>query len=238
MNNNEQRNDIGILKEPNRQIQLVVNNAQSDEFTIDLGSVFYNMKGLRHIFAWLLVLCLLLGVTAPLLLYQFDRPQLKVSSVVTLRYEVPVKVKLQGKWVVPAEPKYEMVSDLSAPDGEDLDLNQITSSYVLQTALDSMTLSQPVTAADLRSNITIQTVLTEESSRTRESLQGLAGVKNAEAYNRLVNAEMKYTNRFVVTLTNGFGDEDSRVKLELKDEELKMLLDRILTVYNQYLVRT
>lgn len=49
---------------------------------------------------------------------------------------------------------------------------------------------------------------------------------------------MKYENRFIVTLTNGFGDEDSRVKIELKDGELKLLLDRILTVYNEYLVRT
>ena len=49
---------------------------------------------------------------------------------------------------------------------------------------------------------------------------------------------MKYENRFIVTLTNGFGDEDSRAKIELKDGELKLLLDRILTVYNEYLVRT
>ena len=238
MDNNEQRNDAGLPKEPDRQIQLVVNNSQPDEDTIDLGNVFYNMKRLRHIFAWLLVLCLLLGVTAPLLLYQFNRPQLTVSSVVTLRYEIPTTVIRNGKREIADNPVYRSVTDLTAPDGEDLDLNQITSSYVLQTALDSMTLSQPVTAANLRANITIRTVLTEESSRTRESLQGLAAVKNAEAYNRLTDAEMKYKNRFIVTLKNGFGDEDSRVKLELKDDELKMVLDRILTVYNQYLVKT
>ena len=243
MDNNEGRNDIGLPKEADRQIQLVVNRPETDETTIDLGNVFHNMKKLRPIFAWLLILCLLLGICIPLLLYQFTRPQLTVSSVVTLRYETPKKVKKLDEndeeiWVIPEEPEYEMVTDLSAPDGEDLDLNQITSSYVLQTALDSMTLSQPVTARYLRSNIKITTVLTEESSRTKEALQGLAEAKNADAYTHLEDAEMKYKNRFIVSLTNGFGEEDSRTKLELTIEELKMLLDRVLTVYNQYLVKT
>ena len=243
MDNNEGRNDIGLPKEADRQIQLVVNRPETDETTINLGNVFRNMKKLRPIFAWLLVLSLLLGICIPLLLYQFTRPQMTVSSVVTLRYETPKKVKKldendEETWVIPEEPEYEMVTDLSAPNGEELDLNQITSSYVLQTALDSMTLSQPVTAGNLRSNIKITTVLTEESSRTKEALQGLAGAKNADAYTRLEKAEMKYKNRFIVSLTNGFGEEDSRTKLELTIEELKMLLDRVLTVYNQYLVKT
>ena len=243
MDNNEQRNDNGLQKEPDRQIQLVVNRPESNETTIDLGNVFLNIKRRRRLFAWVLVLCLLVGVTAPLLLYQFNRPYLTVSSVATLRYEVPIKVKRVDEFgrsieVVPENPKYEEVSDLTAPDGEALDLNQITSSYVLQNALDSMTLSQPVTAATLRGNITIQTVLTEASNRTKEVLQGLAGAKDSEAYTRLESAEMKYKNQFIVSLKNGFGDEDARVKLELKDEELKMLLDRVLTAYNEYLVRT
>ena len=234
MDNNEQRNDNGLQKEPDRQIQLVVNRPDSNATTIDLGMVIYHMKRRRRLFAWVLVLCLLVGITAPLLMYQFTRPFLTVSSVATLRYEVPVKVN----GVVPENPRYVTVEDLTAPDGDPLDLNQITSSYVLQTALDSITLSQPVTAATLRGNITIQTVLTEASSRTKEALRGLADAKNADAYTRLESAEMKYKNRFIVTLANGFGGEDSRVKLELKDEELKMLLDRVLTVYNQYLVKT
>ena len=243
MDNNEQRNEAGFLKEPDRQIQLVVNNSDSNVASVDLRNVFHNMKMKKHIFAWLMVLCLLLGITAPLLLYQFTKPYLTVSSVVTLRYEVPKKVmKLDENgeeiWMIPDDPEYEMVTDLTAPDGKDLDLNQITSSYVLQTALDEMTLSQPITAANLRDNIKVQTVLTEESSRTKESLQGLAEAKSTDAYNLLLDVEIKYENRFVVTLTNGFGEEDSRTKLELKEEELKMVLDRILTVYNQYLVKT
>ncbi|QTE73657.1 hypothetical protein JS518_12200 [Clostridiales bacterium FE2010] len=236
MENNE--NMLPVEKE--RQIQLVVNNNQ-DEGTIDLGIVFRNMKLKKRIFAWVLVLCLVVGVCAPLLLYQFTKAPLTVSSVVTLRYEAPVardaRAIREGKKTL-KEAELEPVKDLTAPDGMELDLNQITSSYVLQTALDSMTLSKPITADVLRNNIGIQTVLTEESQRVREALAGLADAKNADAYRQLQTAEMKYENRFIVTLTNGFGDEDSRVKIELKDGELKLLLDRILTVYNEYLVRT
>ena len=230
----------------NRQIQLVVNRQTPAETTIDLGNVLHNMILKKRIFAWVLVLCLVVGVSAPLLLYQIKKPMLKVSSVVTLRYEAPVKVLEKKKdgsddkeWVIPEDPEYAPVSDLSAPDGKNLDLNQITSSYVLQTALNRLNLSHPVSVGALRNNISIQTVLTEESQKTKEVLAGLADAKDKEAYNQLKDAEMKYQNRFVVSLTNGFKeDEESRTVTELTDAELRQLLDMILTVYNEYLVKT
>lgn len=226
LENNEQKS-TNLPDAQDRPIQLVVNRPQSNEVTIDLGNVFHNMKMKRRIFSWLLVFCLVVGLCVPLLLYQFNRPMLTVSSVAVLRYEVKV-----------GDSEYVPVTDLTAPDGEPLDLNQITSSYVLQTALDGLSLSQPVTAAQLRNNIRIQTILTEESSRVKEALAGLAEAKDSKAYTRLETAEMKYQNRFVVSLANGFGKEDSRVKTELKDDELKQVLDRVLTVYNDYLVKT
>ena len=239
MDNNENRTDL-IQKDNDRQIRLVVNHSD-EESSVNLGNVFCNMMRRKRLFAWVLVLCLVLGICAPLLMYQFTKAPLTVSSVVTLRYEAPVEKDAEaireGKKTL-KEAEFGPVADLTAPDGMELDLNQITSSYVLQTALDSMTLSKPITVTVLRNNIGIQTVLTEESQRVREALAGLADAKNADAYKQLQTAEMKYENRFIVTLTNGFGDEDSRTKIELKDGELKLLLDRILTVYNEYLVRT
>lgn len=242
MDYNENKTDI---LQNDRQIQLVVNHAGEDDATIDLGNVFHNMKLKKRLFAWVLVLCLVIGICAPLLLYQFTKDPLTVSSVVTLRYEAPVKVlkkKTDGsegkEWVVPDDPEYAQVTDLSAPDGSALDVNQITSSYVLQTALNGMELSQPITITALRSNIGIQTILTEDSQRTKEALAGLAESKDSETYKRLQEAEIKYQNRFIVSLKNGFsnGDEDSRIKLEITEAELKALLDRILSVYNDYLV--
>ena len=239
MDNNENRTDL-IQTDNDRQIRLVVNHSDEGS-SVNLGNVFCNMIRRKRLFAWVLVLCFVLGVCAPLLMYQFTKAPLTVSSVVTLRYEAPVEKDAEaireGKKTL-KEAEFGPVTDLTAPDGMELDLNQITSSYVLQTALDSMTLSKPITVTVLRNNIGIQTVLTEESQRVREALAGLADAKNADAYKQLQTAEMKYENRFIVTLTNGFGDEDSRTKIELKDGELKLLLDRILTVYNEYLVRT
>ena len=240
MDNNENRMDLTSAGN-DRQIQLVVNNSQEED-TIDLGNVFHNMKLRKRLFAWVLVLCLVAGVCAPLLLYQITKAPLTVSSVVTLRYEAPKEEYREGLkdgTYRLQDVEFEQVNDLTAPDGTDLDLNQITSSYVLQTALDGMTLSEPITAAALSTNIGIHTVLTEESQRTREALAGMAEVKNADAYKQMQTAEMKYQNRFVVTLKNGFSeDSESRFKTELKDTELKLLLNRILTVYNNYLVRT
>ena len=227
MDNNENRTDI-LPTDPNRQIQLVLNQTGEEEDTIDLGNVFHNMKLKKRLFAWVLVLCLTVGICAPLLLYQLSKPELTVSSVVTLRYEVRPKGS-RSSWAV---------TDLTAPDGTKLDLNQITSSYVLQTALDGMTLSAPVTAAELRNNIAIRTVLTEDSQRIKEALAGLAEAKSTDAYEQLQEAEMKYQSRFVVSLTNGFKeDEEDRIAKDLKDDELKQLLDRILSIYNDYLVR-
>lgn len=238
MENNEQ-NKTALPAGQDRPIQLMVNRPQGNEVTIDLGNVFRNMKAKKRIYAWVLVLCMLVGVCAPLLLYQFSKPMLTVSSVAVLRYEVPVKVLRGGQWVVPENPEYVPVSDLTAPDGEPLDVNQITSSYVLQSVLDTMSLSQPVTAENLRANIRIQTVLTEESSRVREALAGLAANKSNDAYTQLQDAEMKYQNRFIVSLTNGFKEnEEARTAKELTAEELSQVLDRILAVYNDYLVKT
>ena len=226
MESNENRTEI-LPTEQNRQIQLVLNHDGGEEDSVNLGNVFRNMKLKKRIFAWVLVLCVVAGICAPILLYQFTQPELTVSSIVMLRYEVG---NSRSK---------KLVSDLTAPDGTELDLNQITSAYVLQTALDGMVLSRPLTLTALRNNIRIQSVLTEESRRTKEALAGMVEAKNADAYKQLKQAEMQYQNRFVVSLTNGFKEnEESRFATELTDAELKLLLDRILTVYNDYLVRT
>ncbi|MBR3429186.1 MAG: hypothetical protein IKG87_03710 [Clostridia bacterium] len=222
MENNE-RPESMLPADSNRQIQLVVNHPAEEEDTIDLGRVFHNMKVKSRIFAWVLVLCLLVGLCAPLLMYQFQKTPLTVTSVVTLRYDVP-----SGK-----------AGFLVTPDGAPLDLGTVTSAPVLQKALDGLALSKPVTIENLRNSMTVTRVLTDESSRTKEVLAGLAEAKNVEAYTRLEDTELQYQNRFIVSLTNSFGDEDedSRVKYELKDEEVRVLLNRILDAYNDTLVR-
>lgn len=237
MENNERPNG-SMLPEKDTKIQLVVNRPETDETTIDLGRVFHNAKVLGRVYAWVLVFCILVGVSAPLLMYQFNKPMMTVSSVVTLRYDAPNPEYEEAEKRKDTDAMRELdkkvpVSELVTPEGEDLDLSVVTSSPVLQQALSGLTLSSPVTIENLRNNITVTRVLTEESSRTKEVLAGLAEAKNADVYNRLEETELKYQNRFVVSLTNGFGES----KAELKDEELKLLLNRVLDAYNDTLVK-
>ena len=130
------------------------------------------------------------------------------------------------------------VFDLTAPDGTELDLNEVKSSYVLSNALDAVTLSRPISVSNLRRNIRIDRILTEDSRRQQEVAAGMVSAKNSAAYEQVRGLDLKYENRFIVSLTNGFGDENSRSKIYLSDSELRCLLDHVADAYNDYLVRT
>ena len=225
-------------------IQVVVNAANVDDGTIDLGRVLHNFKLRSRIYAWVLLLCLAAGICASLLWYQFTAPPLTVSSLVTLTYDVPNPLLDPAK-----NPEYDPsllldetipalvpVGDLTAPNGSALDLNQVSSSYVLQKALSGLELSHPVSLTNLRANIRIDKILTGDSLRQQEVISSLIENKNNSAYTEMQNVELTYNNQFIVSLSNGFGDEDSRVKHYLTDSELALVLNRILAAYNQYLV--
>ena len=206
-----------IDKDP--QINLIVNQSDMDEMVvINVARVLHTMKVKRRVFAWVILLCFAVGFCAPLLLYTFTQKPFTVSSVVTLKYDVD------------SSP----VEDLTAPDGASLDLNQITSSYVLQTALDGLALSQPVTLTDLRNNVKIDRILTDDSRRQQEVASRMIDDKNSGAYTQVKNIDLTYINSFVVSLTNGFGTK----KTELTNTELRLVLDRVMAAYNDYLVTT
>ncbi len=230
MEKEERREDMIPSRKGDSRIEVVVNQPGSDETVIDLVRIFRNMKRKRRVYVWVILLCFAAGLCLPLLMYQFSAPQLTVASVVTLRYDV-VNRTAAGQ-IISSMP----VSDLTAPDGGELDLNQITASNVLQAALAGLELSHPVSLADLRANIRIDRILTEESRRQQELASRMIDDKNADGYEQLQSIDLTYENRFVVSLTNGFGSPDSRVKYKLKDEELRLLLNRILEAYNDYLV--
>ena len=231
-----QENRLSIDKDA--QINVVVNTPGDGEGSIDLGNVFHNIKIKSRVFAWVLVLCMVIGLVAPLLLYQISPPMLTASSVVTLKYDVARERTVNGR----KEITYSPAEDLTAPDGSgELDLNQITSAYVLQQALEGLELSQPVTLAMLRKNISIERVLTDESRRAQELASKMVEDKNTGAYDQIQSVKMVYDNKFVVRLTNGFapvGAQENAKKLVLDNGEIILLLDRILNAYNDYLVLT
>ena len=74
MDTNERQKEQQLTIDKNAQINVVVNRPETDETEIDLVRVFHTMKLQRRIYAWVLVLCLVAGVCAPLLLYQFNKP--------------------------------------------------------------------------------------------------------------------------------------------------------------------
>ena len=230
MENFEHQGDLLPLAEREKQqINLIVNRPSEEGVTeIDLARVFRNMRKKLRIYIWVMLLCFTAGVCAALLLYQVSKKPLTVSSVVTLKYDV-VKRNSSGR-VNSRTP----VKDLTAPDGKELDLSQVTSSYVLQTAMDGLTLSQPVTLAELRDNIQIDRILTEDSRRKQEVASRMIDDKTSGAYTQVQNIDLTYINSFVVSLTNGFGQK----KVMLTDTELRLILDRVMAAYNEYMVST
>ena len=225
-----------------KPIKVLVNRTASEEVPINLGLIGHNMKLRARVYAWVLVLCMAAGICASMLYYQMTRRPQTLTSVVTLRYTGPnseyIAAKKKGdadalKRLSPTGP----VSQLITPDGGPLDLSMLTSSTVLRGALSGLTLSEPVTLDQLRSNLTVTRILTEESNRTKEILAGLKDLKEKNVYTKFEEAEITYQNAFVVTLSNGFGDETSRVKRFLKEEELRYLMNRVLDAFNDALVK-
>ncbi len=215
-NEHDQGNLMTINKDA--QISVTLNGLDSDTAEINLLNVFHFMKERRQVYAWVLVLCIFVGLCAPLVLYQFTKPELTVASVVTLNYNEKT---------------------LTAPDNTDLDLSQIYSSYVLNNALKDLKLSHPISINELRTNIKIQRVLSEERRQAQELAAKMAEDKNSAVYEQLMNLTLTYGNRFIVSLTNGFKEnEESRTVTELESDELRMVLNRVLDAYNDYLALT
>ena len=234
---------MSVIKEPDKEKSLsiekdsqinVVVNRQGEDDVIDLMRVFHNIKVYGRIYVWVLLLFLIIGACVPLLLYQLSGPgkEYRVSSAVTLDYDV---VNRSNPLVTPV-PK--PVTDLTAPDGVELDLSQITSAYVLQNALNGLVLSENITIAQLRDNVKVERILTEDSRRQQELASKMLEDGNAGAYAQLQSVKLTYINQFVVSLDNGFGQQDSNDKIYLPNDELAVLLNRILASYNDYLAMT
>lgn len=215
-------------------INLLINQSGENALAIDLVQVFYNMKDKTGVYIWVTLLCVFLGVCLSLVQYQVTKAPETMYSAVTLTYEIDNEDEED-----PEAPQRIIVPDLTAPDGEgELDLNQITSSTVLQEALEGMDLSTPVSLNNLQRNISIERILSEESRRDQEILSSMLENKNEGAYQQMQEMEFGYRNSFVVSLTNGFGAEDSRTKTYLRSDELSLLLERVLDSWNHYLVNT
>lgn len=234
MESNEKNGEVkqnNVLPVENGQINVVVRPPQRSQNTveIDIVKMFRNMKKSSRIYAWIMILCLLVGICVPLLMYGFNDKSFTATSVVMLTYDgsenlmAPSPRLKDGTWATRTP----------------LDLSMVSSSYVLSQAVSGMTLSENVNIENLRKNISIGKVLTEESRRQQELISGMMDVSSttSAAYQELMNMKLKYENQFTVSLSNGFGNEDGD-KVYLTESEIRTLLDRILDAYNSYLRET
>ena len=212
MNINDQEQGKDVTLDKNAQINVVLNSSGLNGTDINIGRVFQNMKSTRRVYAWVLVLCLFVGLCAPVLIYLFSKPELTVASVVTIDY----------------------VPDASKQEPE-IDLSQIMSSYVLQSALKKLELSAPVSVSALRSNLKIERMLTESSRQAQELAAKLVTDKNPNAVSQIQSVPMVYSNKILVSLSNGFDDGNGKKNIYLKDFELRSILDEVLFAYNDYL---
>ncbi|MBR7000798.1 MAG: hypothetical protein IKI01_09380 [Lachnospiraceae bacterium] len=229
----QQDKEKNLSLEKDSQINVVVNR-QGEDDVIDLMNVFHKFKVMGRVYVWVLVLCMVLGVCAPLLMYQFSGAgkEYRVSSAVTLDYDTIDDSDPQ------VSPFPKPVEDLSAPDGTDLDLTQVTSAYVLNNALNGLVLSEDISIAQLRDNIKVERILTEDSRRQQEVASKMLEDRNSGAYDQLQNVELTYVNHFIVSLDNGFADAEGDKKIYLPNDELAVLLNRVLDSYNDYLAMT
>ena len=213
MNKNDQGQENGVTIDKNAQINVIVNGPDSDEMEISLSRVLQTMKSTRRVYAWVIVLCLFVGLCAPVLLYLFSKPELTVAAVVTIDYEPD--------------------ADKEEPE---LDLSQIMSSYVLQSALKNLDLSAPLSISALRSNIKIERMLTENSRQAQELAAKMVTDNNPNAVSQIQSVPLIYSNKILVSLSNGFDGGNGKKDVYLKDTELRLMLDEILSAYNDYLV--
>ena len=87
MDNKEIRPEQILSVDKDAHINVTVNRSE-DGAEVDLGRIFKAMKKRFRLYAWVLIICICVGILAPLMLYQFTRKPLTVSSVVTLDYDV------------------------------------------------------------------------------------------------------------------------------------------------------
>lgn len=203
-----------ILKDDNSKVEVVIKrdaNEQVEE--LDLLHIFVNMGKKKRIYAFLIILCMLVGLATPLLMAEFaERPE-SVQAIITLNFENADK--------------------LLAPDGEALDINYISSSYILQNAINRTKLSNSISVSALANNLKLERLLTEG---TRQNLEVMSQ-RQEKITNQVPDVQevqYNYENQIILTLANDFGDKDSNRKVRLDGNELATLLNNITEEYNDY----
>ena len=200
-----------------KKIDLYINNNDKDEQQgISIMNVFSRLKQRFHIYLWVMVSTLLVGLLVPAMIYTFKDK--KESAVAILGFD------------------YGGASEGQAPDGNALDITYLKSSYIVQNALNEVTLSKQVNTAQVQSNLEITGILTDETKRQMEILDSLKEGKSEDYGKMLQEFTKQYRTQYVISLKNGFVDGNNKVRLS--NDDLSHLLSAVAKSYHEYFVET
>jgi hypothetical protein len=146
-------NDLIPVSDKDSKIEVLLKNDEPVEREVELSllNVFTNMKKSFRLYAWIILLCMAVGLLAPYSILLLKDKTTAVSAVVTYQY---------GN-----------ASEGKTPDGSNLDVNLIKSSNIVAQALKSTHLSKNVSVNSVAQNISISHMLTDSAKRSMEIMQ-------------------------------------------------------------------
>ena len=199
-----------------KKIDLYINNQDGQEQGISIMNVFSTLGKRFHIYVFVMIIGLLAGLLVPTLMYTFKDKSESAVAIIGL--------------------DYEQADEGKAPDGNDLDISYLKSSYIVQNALDDVTLSKNVTAAQVQSNLVITGILTDETRQKMEVINELKEAKNNQYATLLAEFQLKYRAQYIISLKNGFANGNNKVTLS--SDDLSHLLSAVTKSYNDYFIET
>ena len=215
--------DKSILPEPdkNQKVEVFVKRDTEETYgELDLFRVFSNMGKKRNIYLWILLLFTLIGLAIPMLMVEMDKETGSVSAMISFRYPQAAIEK--------------------APDNSPLNVRYISSSYILQKALNRTKLSKNITISAVEHNLSVERLLNESTRQNLEVMQKvIESSKTSDDYSQVLKFNYKYDGKYIITLANGFDKNQNSTKLIYLDgNELSALLNNIIASYNEYFFTT
>lgn len=217
-------NDLIPVSDKDSKIEVLLKNDEPVEHEVELSllNVFTNMKNSFRLYAWIILLCMTVGLFAPYSILLIKDKTSSVSAVVTYQYSA--------------------ASDGKTPDGSTLDVNILKSSNIIAQAIKKTHLSKEISVDSIAQNISISRMLTDSAKRQIEIMQkmddAVIDMKEPEKYVDFVNGmdTGSYRNQYIVTLSNDFGNEKSTITL--RGNEMAALLNNIIDEYEKYFFDT
>ena len=222
MNKEQKEKELQAKEEQNesladsKKIDLYINNNGEEEQGISIMNVFSTLGKRFHIYVFVMIIGLLAGLLVPTLMYTFKDKSESAVAVIGL--------------------DYANAEDGQAPDGSNLAISYIKSSYIVQNALDNVTLSKEVSTAQVQNNIKVTGILTDETRQKLDIIEELKEAKNNQYATYLAEFQVKYRAQYIVSLKNGFANGNKKVRLSADD--LSHLLSAVTSAYNDYFIET